>query len=139
VFVDVDGTLIVPDWHTKAPKLNPDLVERLDAHCPRGTSVTVFSGGDPAVQTARLRELGFPERFLPVKSKSDFKGMKLEIVFDDTHPAIQGFTAVHLNPRDLAKFDPEGALAKLREIKAKTDGLTVNLRDETFPLRPAVE
>lgn len=85
IFVDVDGTLVVDG------KLNTALTETLKKSSDR---VVIFSGGDSETQTEKLRNLGFPEEFLPVVSKDKYKGKMLERLIDDTPPSYQGFDAI---------------------------------------------
>lgn len=90
VYVDVEGTLITK----KEGKLNDRLVTLMEKESTAGKKVVVFSGGAPEEMTQRLRSLGFPEKFLPVVSKNDFRGKVLDEVIDDTIPQYQGFKAV---------------------------------------------
>jgi hypothetical protein len=86
VFVDVDGTLIING------KLNIKLAEALETVKGR---VTIFSDGVSKIQSEKLRSLGFSEKFLPVVSKNNFKGMVLEKLIDDSVPAYQGFDSIY--------------------------------------------
>ena len=84
-YVDVDGTLIVDG------KLYRSTVEKIKRS---SMPVVIFSGGDPNEQTERLRKLGCPEEYLPVISKNDFRGKKLQgVLIDDTPPDFQGFSS----------------------------------------------
>jgi len=85
LFVDVDGTLV------KYGSLQKKLVASIEAAFAAGIPITIFSGGNPKEQTEKLLELGLSDKFLPVRSKSDFKGKALECLVDDTAPVIGGF------------------------------------------------
>jgi hypothetical protein len=124
VFIDVEGTILVGKYFKEEKQvrtvLNKQLVQALDALCPSKEGVTIFTGGDTIQLTEQLRTLGFPERFLPVRSKADFYGQKLQILIDDTKPEIQGFHAEAFICPDsyessdiekLKELDPQGALA----------------------------
>ena len=88
VFVDVDGTLISPDG-----TLNKGLLDMINLADMNGDPVIIFTGGDPERQTALLREIGLPEKFLPVRSKAEYKGKVLGFLVDDTPADMQGFRA----------------------------------------------
>jgi hypothetical protein len=116
VFVDVDDTLIV--WG----KLRTLLVEALDALCPRSDGVIVFTGGDPEALTETLRNAGFPERFLPVRAKTDFLGQRLALLIDDTPAESQGLVCdERIAPRNavarLREIDPQGAIKAYQAAK----------------------
>jgi hypothetical protein len=97
-FVDVEGTLIVKNYEG-ATELNGYLVERMEKAASGGSPVTVFTGGDPVKMTEALARLGFPSKFLPVVSKSDYRGKVLEVLIDDTPPEYQGFKAADYQSR----------------------------------------
>ena len=85
-FVDVEGTLL------RHGEVDHTFIQKLEAQKAAGETVVIFSGGDPVTLTEKLRSLGVPETLLPVQSKSDYRGKKLEFVVDDTNPRIQGFS-----------------------------------------------
>lgn len=87
LYVDVEGTLIVDG------KLNEGVMETIKLYEGFGKEIIIFSGGSPDELTSRLRTLGLPEKYLPVKSKKDFQGKILERLVDDTKPEYQGFMA----------------------------------------------
>ena len=90
VYVDVDGTLL---FHQDG---KDSLSEHLHSLLVAGSNrmpVTIFSGGDPVVQTRRLAAAGCDARLLPVKSKAEFRGKRFHVIIDDTKPAISGFCA----------------------------------------------
>ncbi len=88
LYVDVDGTLVIYG------KPNEWALQKMVKSADSGKKVTIFSGGNPKEQTELLRGLGVEERFLPVLPKSQFIGMVLEELIDDTIPEYQGFRAV---------------------------------------------
>jgi hypothetical protein len=88
-FIDVEGTLLTSD-----KRLSDQIVKALDALAARGMKTTIFTGGDPVAATETLRVLGLDEKFLPVRSKSQFEGKLLELLIDDTKCGYQGFGAV---------------------------------------------
>lgn len=116
IFVDVDGTLLMT--RDGADSLNTELHEMLvkaldkeeparlanggwDINCP----ITVFSGGDPVVQTKRLQAVGCDMRLLPVQSKTGFRGITMQTLIDDTQPRLSGFGAeTWIWPSDRAKL-----------------------------------
>jgi hypothetical protein len=87
LFVDVDGTLIMP-----GNRINTKILETMKRAAERGTLITVFTGGSPEIASQNLKSLGVPEQFLNVKSKADFRGKELQWLIDDTRPELQGFT-----------------------------------------------
>ncbi len=87
LFVDVDGTLIMP-----GDRINTKILKTMEGAAERGTLITVFTGGSPEIASQKLRSLGVPEQFLNVKSKADFSGKELQWLIDDTRPELQGFT-----------------------------------------------
>ncbi|MCK9272365.1 HAD family hydrolase [Candidatus Gracilibacteria bacterium] len=92
--VDVDGTLI------KDGELYLPLVNKLTRNILSGKKVVIFSGGDPEMQTERLRELGLDEVFLPVVPKEMFKGIEVHTIIDDTEAEGQGLLCVsYLNAK----------------------------------------
>ncbi len=118
VFVDVDDTLIQSSRYDENPKLTK-AAELILALAPgSGTPLTIFTGGDPAEATKKLQELGVPAEYLPVRSKTEFRGKRLEIVIDDTAPVKQGFASDrYIDPhrklaRQWIKHDPFGALKR---------------------------
>jgi hypothetical protein len=127
VFVDVEGTLLVGEYFKEEREvrtvLNKQLAQALDALCPSSEEVIIFTGGDTVALTEQLRSFGFPERFLPVRSKADFRGQNLQILIDDTKPQMQGFHAeAHIRPKsydssaieEFKELDPQGALAQFK-------------------------
>jgi hypothetical protein len=117
VFVDVDDTLI-----RRGDTLYQPLVDALDALCPRSDGVIVFTGGDSEALTTTLREAGFPERFLPVRAKSDFLGQRLSLLIDDTPAESQGLVCdERIEPVEaverLKEIDPQGAIETYRATK----------------------
>lgn len=90
VFVDVEGTLL--SWGSEGPTLT-GTAKALMALCPAEKTMTIITGGDVEELSAALRSAGLPERFLPVRSKKDFYGKRLEVLIDDTAPEIQGLSA----------------------------------------------
>lgn len=90
IYVDVDGTLIQKNG------LNQPLMDYLIS---TSNNVTIFTNGDLEGKTKELRDLGVPEKFLPVKSKEQYRGILLEKVFDDQTLNYQGFEGlIHVNP-----------------------------------------
>ncbi|MFA6588356.1 MAG: hypothetical protein WCT08_04780 [Patescibacteria group bacterium] len=89
-FVDIEGTLLLRNG-----SLNKKLLDLINSKADHGEQVTLFSGGSVENLSEKLRELGVPEKFLPVVSKLDYKGKTLEHVIDDTLPVYQGFRAIH--------------------------------------------
>lgn len=87
VYVDVDDTLI------SNGKLNKSLVEKLEGLAVEGREIIVFTGGNVANAEDQLRRLGLPEKFLSIRSKSDYRSKILESLIDDTPPEYQGFGA----------------------------------------------
>lgn len=96
IFVDVEGTLIV------GGKLNEKLLEMIEQESKEGEDIIIFTGGNPEEQTQILRKLGFPEKYLPVKDKKDYKGKRLGYLIDDTEPTYQG-----LQPRSYRRIRSE--------------------------------
>jgi len=90
VFVDVDGTLLHSNSLVPYSK---DIESNLLEAMGRGIPVTVFSGGDPKVQSARLLASGADPRLAEVRSKRDYVGKRLEVLIDDTPAAVGGFGA----------------------------------------------
>jgi len=88
LFIDVEGTLVING------QLNEELLERIEEESKEGKDIIIFTGGDPEEQTELLRKLGFPEKYLPVKEKKDYKRKVLETLIDDTDPVYQGFKCV---------------------------------------------
>jgi hypothetical protein len=93
VFVDVEGTLIMYDSREKKDVLSARLVQELEEIASSGRTVTIFTGGNITAMEEKLKAHGFPEKFLPVRSKGDFRGKLLETLVDDTPPEYQGFGA----------------------------------------------
>jgi hypothetical protein len=82
----------------------------------------VFTGGDSEALTTTLREAGFPERFLPVRAKSDFLGQRLSLLIDDTPAESQGLVCdERIEPVEaverLKEIDPQGAIETYRATK----------------------
>jgi hypothetical protein len=87
IYVDVDDTLI------RGEKLNDGLVQALVAAKKAGIKVQIISAGNPESQTQRLLELGLPKNLGTVSPKAALKGSTLEMLVDDTSPALNGFGA----------------------------------------------
>ena len=101
VYVDVEGTLILNDSKGQQ-SLNGNLVQQLEKLIANGREVIIFTGGDITAIGDKLKELGFPEHFLPVRSKNEYRGKVLEVLIDDTPPEYQGF-------RTLKSYTPHNA------------------------------
>lgn len=89
LFVDVEGTLI------KDGALDKILVKKIESF---NGPVTIFTDNNsPEYLSEQLRKLGFPEKFLPVVSKKDFRGegKVLEYLIDDLSPSLQGLKVVN--------------------------------------------
>jgi len=71
--------------------LNAYLIEYLESKVEKKDNIRIFSGGNLEKQTKKLQKLGVNKKFLPVLSKSKFKGKIVEECIDDTNPIWQGF------------------------------------------------
>ena len=94
IYVDVEGTLIRENYQGRG--LNEHLVEKLNKLADEGNEIIIFTGGDVQALGEELKKFGLSERFLPVRSKNDYRGKVLEILVDDTPPEYQGFRTLEL-------------------------------------------
>lgn len=92
VYVDVEGTLIKKSRDGQV--LNEGLVKNIEKFATDGREIIIFTGGDISTIETALKKLGFPEKFLPVRSKNDYRGKLLETLVDDTPAEYQGFGAL---------------------------------------------
>ena len=115
IFVDVEGTIL--GGRDRSPgELNSALVSALRYCTPREQRITVITGGDALHMTELLRAQGVPEGWLPVRSKEEFAGQRLEYLIDDTPAGHQAFRAERefRSVQELLTRDPWGILARLR-------------------------
>jgi hypothetical protein len=93
VFMDVEGTFIEydgsDDLYKQMPKAEAYSLRKLRENEP----VIVFTGGNLENARQKLENANVASELSTVRSKFDFLGKVLEIVVDDTAPAIQGFRA----------------------------------------------
>lgn len=94
IYVDVEGTLIRQNYEGYG--LNQNLVKKLITLADEGKNIIIFTGGDAEILGEELKKLGLPERFLPVRSKNEYRGKVLEVLVDDTPPEYQGFKTLEL-------------------------------------------
>ena len=92
VYVDVEGTLIEDHWGKH--ELNEGLIKAIEGFEREGKKIIIFTGGNRETLEEELKRLGVPERFLPIRSKSDYRGKVLGALIDDTPPEYQGFKAL---------------------------------------------
>ncbi len=101
LFVDVGGTLIQKDAEEEL-ELSIRVLDMMAKAIEAGRIVTVFTGGSPEAATEQLRQMGLDMRYLPVRSKSEFRGKVLEEVIDDALPEFHGFTTEkYMNPEKI--------------------------------------
>ena len=85
IFVDVDGTLILPNG------LNKRLYEIM--LLLKGTEkVTIFTGGDIALAKKHLQDIGVDINAFPIESKDNYRNFLFTgIIIDDVEPEHQAF------------------------------------------------
>lgn len=90
IYIDVDNTLLK---FGEKGRVNSPTSEYAIRKMEEGKKVVVFTGANPALAAARLKNVGADPRLCRVEYKANYIGKTLEICIDDTEPNIQGFSA----------------------------------------------